>query len=296
MNKKFLSEIYIIIAAVLWGMIGISVSGLMGLGLSRMDIVFVRSLIAFATLALYLLIKDRAAFKVRFKHLWCFFGTGVISLMLFNLCYFSAMKYTSLAIAAVLLYTAPAFVVLISAFVFREKITSVKIISLVMMFMGCIFVTGVFDERAVFSAKGVLFGLGSGLGYAMYSIFGRFALNRGYSSASVSLYTFLFAALGSAFFADFGRVASCVISPLGAFFSLFIGVVCCTLPYIFYTKGLTQTENGRASTLAMTEPLVATVISVAFFGDSLTFGKITGIVIMFAAIGFMNFDKRKEQN
>jgi len=271
-------------------MIGISVTALTGMGLSRMDVVFVRALTAFAALALYLLITDRQAFRVRLKDLWCFFGTGVISLMLFNLCYFSAMKHTSLAIAAVLLYTAPAFVVVISAFVFREKITSVKIISLVMMFAGCVLVTGIFDEEAKFSLSGILFGLGSGLGYAMYSIFSRFALNRGYSSASISLYTFLFAAFGSAFLTDYGNIAD-IFCAEGVFYSLFIGVLCCTLPYIFYTKGMEHTENGKASTLAMTEPLIATVISVAFFGDVLTGWKIAGILIMFAAIGFMNLKK-----
>ena len=180
--------------------------------------------------------------------------------------------------------------VVISSVVFREKITSVKIISLVMMFVGCVCVTGMFDEKAMVSTEGILFGLGSGLGYAMYSIFSRVAINRGYSSASISLYTFLFAAIGSAFFADFKGI----VHAFGAemlFYSVFIGILCCTLPYIFYTKGMEHTENGRASTLAMIEPMVATVISVAFFDDVLTVWKISGIVIMFAAIGFMNIKK-----
>ncbi len=293
MNRKILSEIHIIIAAVLWGMIGISVTALTNIGLSRMDIVFVRSSVAFLSLGVYLLIKNRAAFRIKLRHLWCFLGTGIVSLMFFNLCYFSAMKHTSLAVAAVLLYTAPAFVVMISAVLFKEKITSVKIISLLMMFAGCVLVTGVLDEKADFSLAGIIFGLGSGIGYAMYSIFSRFALERGYSSASISLYTFLFAALGSACFANFDEGVPCIVSADGVFYSLFIGVVCCTLPYIFYTKGLEQTENGRASTLAMVEPLVATVISVAFFGDTLTFWKIAGIVIMFSAIGFMNLTEKK---
>ena len=67
MKNNILSEIYIILAAILWGMIGISVTSLSAMGLSGMDVVLVRSFTAFATLALYLAVTDRSAFSVKCK-------------------------------------------------------------------------------------------------------------------------------------------------------------------------------------------------------------------------------------
>ena len=286
MNKGRKYESFIILAAILWGIIGISVTGLSSMGISRVGIVFVRSMVAFLTLGVYLLIKDRSVFKIRIRDLWCFFGTGVVSLMFFNLCYFTAMRETSLAISAILLYTSPAFVMILSAILFKEKITTHKTVSLIFMFVGCVLVTGVFNSENKVSVLGILCGLGSGFGYALYSIFSRFAINKGYKSETISFYTFAFAGFGSGFFADAAEISQAISMSFLAY-ALLIGVICCTLPYIFYTKGMEGTDNGKASVLAMAEPLVAAVVSVFLDGVPSIY-RIIGMIIMLGAILYIN--------
>lgn len=97
---------------------------------------------------------------------------------------------TSLSVAAVLLYTAPAFVMVLSYLLFHEKFTVRKSIALVLTFVGCVFVTGIIGSSQTLSGKGILIGIGAGFGYALYSIFGRFALKKGYDSFTISFYTF----------------------------------------------------------------------------------------------------------
>ena len=105
-----LSAIYVLLSGVLWGFMGLLVRTLNAEGLSSMEITFVRALVTFAVMLIGLLVFDRKALKIKVKDIWCFIGTGAFSVAFFNFCYFKTMTLTSLSVAAVLLYTAPAFV------------------------------------------------------------------------------------------------------------------------------------------------------------------------------------------
>ena len=125
MNKKFASA-SILMAGTLWGIIALFVRGLNANGFESMEIVALRGFGALLLMSAGLLIYDRTLFKIKLKDIWCFVGTGVLSLTFFNLCYFRTMMLTSLSVAAILLYTAPTIVVVLSAFLFKEKITDRK--------------------------------------------------------------------------------------------------------------------------------------------------------------------------
>ena len=191
----------VLAGASLWGLIGLFNRALMGAGLSPRSIVLVRNLGGLAVLALVLLVWKRDAFRVSPRHLGWFFGTGVVSVLLFTWCYFSCQEQCSLAVAAILLYTSPAFVVVLSALLWREKLTRRKLAALGLTFGGCVLVTGVLSGGAQLTPAGFLLGLGAGFFYALYSIFGRYALAH-YGPYTVTLYTFLFAGAGALVFLD----------------------------------------------------------------------------------------------
>ena len=134
----------IVIAAALWGCIGIFLKLLTAAGLSSMEGVAVRSLAACLLYGGFLLATDPKALRIHLKDWYYFFGTGVCSLLFFNWCYFNAISRSSMSVAAVLLYTAPVFVTLMSALFFHEAITPVKLIALAVTFAGCALVTGLF--------------------------------------------------------------------------------------------------------------------------------------------------------
>ena len=116
----------VLAAGTLWGLMGLFVRRLNAAGLGSMEVAELRILTGLVLVGLYLLIARRDLLRVRLRDLWCFFGTGVISLLLFSNCYFTAMRYASLSAAAVLLYTAPAFVMVLSLLLFRERLTARK--------------------------------------------------------------------------------------------------------------------------------------------------------------------------
>ncbi len=243
-------------------------------------------------MALILVIKDRKLFKIKLKDVWCFLGTGLLSIVFFNLCYFKEITITSLSVAAILLYTAPAFVMIISAFCFKEKLTRHKILALILSFNGLIFVTGVLGGGERLTVKTLFIGLGAGLGYALYSIFGRYAIERGYNSYTISFYTFLFATIGTIFFASPLEVASVVSSSSGSvILSVVFVLVSTVVPYLVYTIGLKSVENGQASIIASIEPVIATLNGIIWFGEKMKFGVIIGIILVLSGIVISNLKK-----
>ena len=283
------SPLYILIAGALWGSMGLFVRRLGDAGCSSAEIVQLRCIVTTVFLFFYLAVRDRRLFSVRLRDLWCFLGTGLLSIVFFNLCYFTTIELTSLSVAAVLLYTAPAFVIVLSALLFQEKITQKKVLSLILTFGGCICVSGLLRGGASMTLQGFLTGLGAGVGYALYSIFGRYALDRGYTSLTISFYTFLFAVVGTMPFVSWENIRHAVTaSPQQTAFIAVFGIVTTVLPYILYTQGLQGVENGRASILASIEPVVATLLGFLVFHEILHPDEIAGILLILGAIMISN--------
>ena len=288
--KKKLAVFFVLLAGTLWGCIGIFVRRYNEMGLSSMQTVAVRMVIAAVLFSLFVLIYKRRLFIIRLKDIWIFIGSGVISVGLFTYCYFSSIELSSLSVAAVLLYTAPAFVMLFSLIFFKEKMTIPKAISLVLAVLGCAMTTGVIGGTLSVTLLGFLFGLGSGICYALYSIFSRFALNRGYEPFTITLYTFLFSAIFCLCVTDVRPVVRVVFADGGsAGYALLFALVSCVLPYVFYTLGLKYIKSSTASIIATVEPVVATIIGAVVFSEPLNvpFGYL-GVALVFLSVVLIN--------
>lgn len=286
------SVICILLAGILWGTMGIFVRHLAAYGFSSLQIACLRIIAAGILFFLYLLAADRKKLRIQKKDLPLFFGMGWGSILFFTICYFTTIQTTSLAIAAILLYTSPVFVVLLSAVFLKEKITGRKILALCIAFLGCVFVAGV-GEASDLSGAGFVIGLCSGLGYGLYSIFGSILLKK-YHPYTVSAYAFIFAGAGALFLCNVKDTAQKTadsgnpLSVLG--FVLLTAAVTAVAPFLLYTMGLMKVEAGKAAIMAMIEPLVAAVIGIAVFGERLTGQSVIGIVCIFGAILILNLN------
>ena len=285
MNRKT-GTAFIVTAAALWGTISIFVTLLTSLGLSSMQISAVRSCAAPLFLVPYLWFKDKRLLFIAPRDWYYFFGTGVVSLLFFNWCYFNTIKAASVSVAAVLLYTSPIFVVLMSAALFGEKLTKPKLLALALTFSGCVLVSGILSQGSNIGVYALLSGLGSGFGYALYSIFGRYALKK-YAPFTVTLWTILFCGAGSLILS----VMESGFSLPGEFFSLKgavgcigMALICCALPYLLYTTGLCHVESSKAAIYATVEPAVAALIGITIFKEQLTALNFAGMALIFISV------------
>ncbi len=279
--------IYVIAAGTLWGFMGFFRRTLDTMGVSAIGCIAVRCIFAAALFGMVIAVKDPAAFKIRLRDAWIFIGNGLVSLLVFGVCYFKAMDHMSLSAAAILLYTAPCFVILFSSVLFKEKLTGQKLIAMILAFIGCCLVSGIGGGMTI-TPVGLALGLGAGVCYALYSIFSRFALNRGYSSLTINLYSCLLATIGATIGGgtEYLTIISSNWSNLG--FAFATGFVTCFLPYLLYTRGLVGLENGKASIMASVEPVVATIVGIVIYKEALTAMSAAGIVLVLLAIVLLN--------
>ena len=275
--KKYLPHICILVAGISWGMIGLFTRQLLAVGFTPAAIVLTRNMGGLLSMTLLFLLLDRSIFRIRLRHLPFFLGTGVVSVVLFTLLYFSCQEQCSLAVAAILLYTAPAFVMLMSAVLFHEPITRQKLLALLMAFTGCAFVSGIFSGGLSVTGSGLLMGIGSAFFYALYSIFARYAL-RHYQPLTVTYYTFLCAGLASLFVESPSAVLRLLSSdPAIPVTALGLVLIATVLPFILYTRGLVHVESGKASILASIEPVAAAMVGVLAFAEPLSASVLLGL-------------------
>lgn len=280
----------VILAACFWGSMGIFVRKLGVYGFNSIQIVSVRVTLAALIFCVILFVKDRAGFKISAGDIPLFLGLGFGSILFFTVCYFSAIKIMSLSAAAILLYTSPIWIMLMSALFFHEKMNSRKITALVLAFGGCVMVSGISGEGI--PLIGLLFGLGSGIGYGLYSILGTIALRR-YSPYTVTAYTFLLAAVGSWLICN----PADMMSKFRAADDLSVLILLCILtalvtavvPFLAYTLGLRTLEASKAGILATIEPLVATIIGIVYFSEPLTLLSGIGILLILGAVVILNW-------
>ena len=142
---------------------------------------------------------------------------------------------------------------------------------------------------------GVKWGLTAGFGYALYSIFSRYAIQRGYHPMTITFYTFLLSAVGGVFFTDFPLIAvSSAENGLGLWLPLVGYVAVGTVgAYLLYTAGLKYIDNSKAAVMAAVEPACATLLQIVVVGvmpDAIT---LVGILLVLAAIVLLNVGTNK---
>ena len=293
-NKK--ATAFVIISAMLWGTYGSFVTVISTYGIHNNTMMFLRFLFTSLPVFLYLLGKDRRQLSVKREDLILFLANGLASILFFTSCYTAAIKETKIATAAALLYTSPAMVMILSGFLFREKITSRKVISILISVVGCALVSGIGAGEHAITGKGLLLGLGAALGYSLYSIFSRMLQNRGYSTLTNVLYTFGIAAAGYCVLSVKGGTFSEVVTlPAASFLSVLCGLTTGLVAYLLYTAGLQDMEPSKAAQLATVEPVFAALLGVLLFGQRLSFLEVLGIIFVVFAVLYANRDFRPKE-
>lgn len=285
-------------AGALWGCMGILTRTMNEGGFHPLEVTAFRAFITAVLMTAFLLIFRRKDLRIKIKDIWIFIGTGIVSVAFFNICYFTCMTLTTLSNAAILLYTAPAFVTILSVIIYKDKMGWRKIVGIVLALMGCVLVSGGFDVKEA-GFMGILTGLGAGIGYALYSIFARAAVNRGYSSFTVTAYTFIFASAGCLPFVKVSHMIACFeVKPVSLLTDIVLVFFNTIVAYLLYTKGLDGLDNSTASVIACVEPVVATLVGFVLFKERPGMISLAGMILVLSScvlVGFTRGTKKKKE-
>lgn len=187
--------------------------------------------------------------------------------------------------AAVLLYTAPCFVVFFSAIFFRESVPGRKLAALILSFIGCILISGFSPGASLISPEAFVIGILAGVCYALNTIFLRFATGKGIDPVVCTFYSALMTMLGLMPASNLPAMASVfAATPAAVFPALAISLISTLLPSILYNRALSLIEAGKASMISYVQPVISGLIGVFFFGESLSFQSFVGMILIAAAM------------
>ncbi|AHY45318.1 EamA-like transporter family [Rubrobacter radiotolerans] len=268
-------------AATIWGTLGLVAKLVYDEGVSVQALVATRAVGAFLVIFAFLLFSGRlAVLKVEGRDLLSLVPLGVVSIGGFYLLYFYTIQESEVGVAAVLLYSSPAFVVLLARVFLGELLTPPKLLALFMTLTGILLVVGVTSpgDLAVRPLI-VLTGLGAGLSYGLYSIVGK-PLTRRLPTAAITCHMLGVGAVILLVFA---------LPSLHTLFGLPVGIyavlaasalVHTALAYALYTAGLVRLEAGQAAIVAAVEPVVAGAVGFVFLSEELTAVKVLGALLV----------------
>ena len=278
-------------AGVLWGTSCLFVRGMSGFGMtSSMQTAF-KMLLTGAFYWILIFLTDRNKLKIKLKDIWIFILAGFISMAVFTWLHYYVLIHGQASVTTALIYTSPIFVMLLSAVFFKEKITPVKVVAVLLAVSGCALTARMLSETyrtpLLIAAASIL----AGFAYSTYSILAKFA-TRKYDSLTMTAYSFLFAAI---FTVPFGHMPTALglMGKHPQLIALVLGKALLTsaLPYFFYTWGISRIEAGRAAVSAVMEPLVTCTLGIMVFQEPANAAKIAGILLILISVIIVNLCK-----
>jgi len=275
--------IFISLSCVLWGLLGPVAELLYRSGFNASDVVFFR-LFGVFLIGFIPLLKD-------LRHLYS--KKLIYPLLLFALftiiewfSFFTSVKLNGIFISVLLLYTAPFFIVIFAKYIFNEKLNKWLIFCVFLGFCGMIllFITS-YNSKSIIPGITMIFGLVSGVSYAINSIFGKFFSNR-ILPFKLTLYRFSTATMiylplvsHNIFFRRYT-----FSNMLEIFYLIFFPGI---LAYFLFYYGLSRVEISKAAVFTFIEPLVGSIAAIVFFKESIGYKFFGALFILLGILGIL---------
>lgn len=277
-----LGTAFVALAALCWGLSGGIGGMLTAEGWDPLVVSFYRGAIGLLFVLAWLALRPGGS-GLSNRRLWfwsTFAGAGVAGNFAF---YFISIAEGSVAVAATLMYCAPVFVYLVSFTLGLERPTPPKWAAMAMVMLGIVLLTGIYETGAGdVTPVAVGAGLLAGLSYAVF-IFGfKYAAPHGSPQAilviAFSVLVAILIGLG-----EMEQVVAVLSTPSWPLFAV-LGVFGAGLSFILHIVGLHHIAPAVASTVAMVEPVTASLFGVVVLNQSLAGLQILGMGLILVTV------------
>ncbi len=274
----------ILMAAILWGMIGPFSKLAFQEGMAPLEVAFFRAILAWFLFAAHAARRRELVIEKRDYPMVLLFA--VMGVTVFYVSYQLAVNRGGAALASVLLYTAPAWVAVMSRFFFKERFSIMKLIALFSTIIGVALISlGAGSGEIRIGAPALFFGLTAGFAYSLYYILGKHFSSR-YNSPTLFLYILPLGALFMVPWVEFTDKTATAWMSL-----LFISVLSTYGAYYFYYLGLKYLEATRAVITATLEPVTAAVVAYLWWGEYFKPSGYMGAALILAGVLIMVLEK-----
>lgn len=266
-----------------WGSSATAAKFLFEHSISPLLIVESRVIIAAFLLTVGFLLGNRALLKIRLSDLRDFFLLGVIGVVGANYTYYAAIQETSVAIAILMQYTAPAIVAIYMVLSKQERISHVKISAISMSLVGCAVLLGVFTHDVHITVLGVFFGTLSAFCFAFFNVFSKIA-SKSYSVWTALIYTLICASAFWLLLDLFVNTQIKIVSSQELITLTIFSISSVLIPYYFYFSGLKILVPSTAIVVSTLEPVIAITTAFIVLGERLHWMQVVGGIFVVAAV------------
>lgn len=292
-------------ATVLWSSTGVLISYLSKTyALPSLVLAFWRDLFVSLGMLIGLSLFSRTRFQLGHSH-WGFMILYGFTLAVFNSLWTFSVQYNGAAVATVLAFSSPAMTAILSRIVFKEQFNRVKILSIVLSLAGTILVSGAHDPSTwKLNPAGIIFGLLTGLFFALYNLEGKAASDKHIDSWTALLYSFSAATVflflfnlglntlnGETLFANLLWLGNSV-SGWGILF--FLGVAPTLGGFGFYTLSIRYLSPTVANLIATLEPALTAIWAYLFLNELLVGAQLIGSLILFTGIILLRMGEKSQ--
>lgn len=281
MNGKAKGYILAAVAAATYGMNPLFALPLYQTGMDPDSVLFFRYLFAIPILGMMIKARGRN-FRLRQKEIPPLMALGLL-MALSSLTLFQSYNFMDAGIASTLLFVYPVMVALIMIAFFKEKITLVTILCIVMA-LGGIALLFRGGDGSTLSVTGTLLVMVSSLSYAIYIVGVNRPILKEVATLKITFYILL---CGMSLFLvriDFG---TSLMIPEKWYLWLnlvALAVFPTTISFICTTKAIQYIGSTPTAILGALEPVTAVFFGVMVFGETLTLRIICGIILIILAV------------
>ena len=205
---------------------------------------------------------------------------------------FEAYRHTTVAIATICYYLAPAFVTLASPLL-GEKLSGKKLGCIGVAMAGMVFVSGVFQGNAGGSLLGVILGVGAAIFYASVIL-----MNKTFSPIGAYDRTLCQLAAASLVIVPYlllsGGVTSAEMTTLGWVMLGIVGIVHTGFAYALYFGGIGEVNAQTAAILSYLDPVLSILLSALILRERLDAYSIAGAVLILGSALYSELPGRKK--
>lgn len=282
----------VVLATACWATSGIFINWVIsGSGISAVGLAFWRDFSTFLLLLIGFGLIRPALLKVKRRDLPWLAAMGALSIGAFHVLWNTNVMLNGASVATVIQCNAPIFVTLMAWIIWREPLTSRKIIAIGMAVMGTVLIARLDKLSGMqITLAGLTVGLFSAITYGTFSLFGK-KLSGIYNSWTILIYTFGFGTLTLAPF----QLGQGFPWPLdaqvtGSFTALIL--LPTILGFGLYTLGLSRLQASIASITATTEVPFASFLAYFALGERLDFWQIAGALFVIAGVILVSLPRR----
>jgi drug/metabolite transporter (DMT)-like permease len=197
-----------------------------------------------------------------------------------SLAYFTALTMVSAGLVALLLYLYPAIVTVLSAILFKERLTPVKIGALLLALLGTALTV---QPGGGGRTLGIILGIAAAIIYSIYILVGSRLMPRTGAIASSTTVMLAAAIVYLGIVAVHGPTFPKTTPGWIAIFA--IALVSTVLPIVTFFAGLSRIGPTRASTISTFEPVVTVILAALILGESISALQLLGgFLILVAAV------------